>query len=133
MKGNRCLVLLFTLLTAPLMLAVAQQAQNPETVPLQKGGMTYFTAKMDSLTEKLSLTPDQQAKLKPLAMQETGLLEEIRDNTALSPKEKWEKLQQIVLASDKQMKPWLSEEQWQKLQALRKDQKSRLQSYAKQK
>lgn len=133
MNSNRYFLLGCALFAALLVSAAAQQAGNPEVVPLNKGGMTYFTAKMDRLTEKLSLTADQQAKLKPIAMQETGLLEEIRENPGLSSKEKWAKLQQIVQASDKQMKPWLSDDQWQKLQALRKDQKSRLQDYAKQK
>jgi hypothetical protein len=36
-----------------------------------------------------------------------------------------------VLESDKQMKPWLSVQQWEKLQALRKDQKEQLKQYAK--
>jgi hypothetical protein len=85
---------------------------------------------MENLTTKLSLTPDQQAKLKPIAEQEVGLLEEIRGNNVLSRKEKLDRLQKIVLDSDKQMKPWLSAEQWQKLQALRSDQKERLKQYA---
>jgi hypothetical protein len=64
-------------------------------------------------------------------MQEANLLEEIRGNTGHSRKEKLARLQQVVLESDKQMKPWLSVQQWEKLQTLRKDQKEQLKQYAK--
>ena len=84
-----------------------------------------------NLTSKLNLTPDQQTKLKPIAEQEVNLLEEVRGESGYTQKEKLAKLQKAVLESDKQMKPWLSAEQWQKLQALRKDQKEQLKQYAK--
>ena len=41
-------------------------------------------AKMENLTQKLQLNPDQQAKLKPIAEQEVGYLEEIQLNPVLS-------------------------------------------------
>jgi hypothetical protein len=108
-----------------------QQAGSLDVNTIKAGSTTYFTAKMENLTTKLDLTPDQQAKLKPIAEQETNLLEEIRGNPGYSRKEKLAKLQQTVLESDKQMKPWLSAQQWEKLQALRKDQKEQLKQYAK--
>jgi len=107
------------------------QLDSREANAITVGGTPYFTSKMENLTTKLELTPDQQARLKPIAQQEVGLLEEIRGNPGLSRKEKLAKLQQIVLDSDKRMRPWLSAEQWEKLQALRKDQKERLKQYAK--
>ena len=110
---------------------VGQQADSPEVNAIKAGPTPYFTTKMENLTTKLALTPDQQAKLKPIAEQEANLLEEIRGNSGYSRKEKLAKLQQTVLDSDKQMKPWLSAEQWEKLQTLRKDQKERLKQYAK--
>jgi hypothetical protein len=108
-----------------------QQADSREANAIKAGGTAYFTTKMENLTTKLDLTPDQQAKLKPIAEQEVGLLVGVRGNPAFSRKEKLAKLQQIVLDSDKQMRPWLSAQQWEKLQALRKDQKERLKQYAK--
>jgi len=108
-----------------------QQAGSLDVNTIKAGSTTYFTAKMENLTTKLDLTPDQQAKLEPIAEQETNLLEEIRGTPGYSRKEKLAKLQQIVLESDKQMKPWLSAQQWEKLQALRKDQKEQLKQYAK--
>jgi len=48
----------------------------------------------------------------------------------LSKKQKVKRLQAIVSGSDNEMKPFLSAEQWQKLQGLRKDQKAELKKYA---
>ena len=121
--------LIFALFAFPC--ARAQQADNATVNAVRTGGSTYFTAKMETLTTKLNLSPDQQAKLKPIAEQEVGLLEEIRGNPELSRKEKLARLYKIVGDSDKQMKPWLSAEQWDKLQSLRKDQREQLNQYAK--
>jgi hypothetical protein len=126
--------LIFAIAISCLMLAVpcdAWQAESPEMTAVKTGASNYFTTKMDSLTTKLQLNPDQQAKLRPIAEQEVNLLEEVRDNSVISRKDKLAKLQQVVLHSDQQMKPWLSAEQWQKLQALRTEQKAELKQYAK--
>lgn len=112
-------------------LCTGQQTGSLDANTIKAGATPYFTAKMENLTTKLDLTPDQQAKLKPIAVQETNLLEEVRGNPGYSRKEKLARLQQVVLESDKQMKPWLSAPQWEKLQALRKDQKEQLKQYAK--
>jgi len=112
-------------------LCTGQQAGSLDVNAIKAGSTPYFTTKMENLTTRLELTPDQQAKLKPIAEQETNLLEEIRGNSGRSRKEKLTRLQQVVLESDQQMKPWLSAQQWQKLQALRKDQKEQLKQYAK--
>jgi len=106
-------------------IVLGQETANKYDV-LKTGGSPYFTAKIENLTEKLQLNTDQQAKIKPIAEQEVGYLEEIRGNSALSKKDKLKKLKTIVNNSDTQMKSMLSPEQWQKLQTLRKKQKSEL-------
>jgi Spy/CpxP family protein refolding chaperone len=130
MKLSLCfaLAVLCSILTTPCR---SWQADSREFSAVKAGGTPYFTAKMENLTTKLELTPDQQAKLKPIAEQEVGLLEQIRGISGLSQKEKLSRLQRIVMDSDKQMKPMLSPEQWQKLKTLRKDQKEQLKQYAK--
>jgi len=106
-------------------IVLGQETANKYDV-LKTGGSPYFTAKIENLTEKLQLNTDQQAEIKPIAEQEVGYLEEIRGNSALSKKDKLKKLKTIVNNSDTQMKSMLSPEQWQKLQTLRKKQKSEL-------
>ena len=123
MPTRQYVVILLTMFAASIVLG--QETANKYDV-LKTGGSPYFTAKIENLTEKLQLNTDQQAKIKPIAEQEVGYLEEIRGNSALSKKDKLKKLKTIVNNSDTQMKSMLSPEQWQKLQTLRKEQKSEL-------
>jgi hypothetical protein len=44
-------------------LCSGQQTESREANAIKMGGTPYFTAKMENLTTKLDLTPDQQAKL----------------------------------------------------------------------
>jgi len=92
----------------------------------------YFSTRLDRLTEILALTPDQQAKVKPILEQESGELAQVRNNTAISKKDKLDRLQSVVLNSDQKMKPILSTAQWQKLQDVRKEQKQEVEKFAKQ-
>src|SRR5215475_5781011 len=130
MRMSRHLAGLFLWMLLAIALCGGQQADSVPVDAIKAGSTPYFTTKIENLTTKLDLTPDQQAKLKPIAMQETNLLNGIRGNSGYSQKQKLAKLQEVVLESDKQMKPWLSAQQWEKLQALRKDQKEQLKQYA---
>lgn len=69
--------------------------------------------------------------LRPIAEQETAYIEQIRTNPVLSLETKFDRLKTIVRGSDKQMKAFLSAQQWQKLQALRKEQQTTLEEYVK--
>jgi hypothetical protein len=86
----------------------------------------YFSQKLQHLSEKLDLSPDQQAKIKPILEQEAGEAGESISNPVLSSEDKLNKLQTIVRSSDKKLKPILSADQWQTLQDMRKQQKQEL-------
>ena len=86
----------------------------------------YFSQKLQHLSEKLDLSPDQQAKIKPILEQEAGEAGESMANPVLSAEDKLNKLQTIVRSSDKKLKPILSADQWQTLQDMRKLQKQEL-------
>ncbi len=118
------------LIAAPAFLCATPQTEAQSVAALKEGGSAYFTTKIENLTNKLDLTPDQQEKLRPIAEQEVGYLEEIRGNAVLSKEQKIKKLEEIVRRSDQQMKPFLSADQWEKLEALRKEQKEELKKYA---
>ncbi len=134
MKQREVTILVAALLILPIALAqqnAQQDTQETKTADaVRAGGSTYFTAKLDNLTQTLRLTPDQQTKIKPIAEQEVAYLEQIRANPVASRQEKLKRLKDIVQTSDTQMKPVLSPEQWQKLQTLRKQQKEQLKQYA---
>jgi Spy/CpxP family protein refolding chaperone len=110
-------------------LHTSAQSDDATIAALKRGESTYFTAKMQNLSDELHLNQSQQTRLRPIAEQETAYIEQIRLNPVLSLEDKFKRLQTIVKNSDNQMKHFLSAQQWQKLQSLRKDQKANLENY----
>lgn len=102
------------------------------TVPSQSGfdwskaPGHYFSMKMKHLTTTLNLSEDQQAKIKPIADQESSEAGSVIFTPVVSRKERLSQWEKIVRSSDAKMKPILTDAQWQKLQQLRKDQKVEL-------
>jgi len=92
---------------------------------LAKAPGEYFSMKMEHLTDTLGLTQDQQTKIKPIVENETTNMTDVWGNPALSPKDKIKKWQTVVNASDQQIKPVLTGDQWTKLQQLRAEQKQK--------
>jgi Spy/CpxP family protein refolding chaperone len=86
----------------------------------------YFSQKLRHLSEKLDLTPDQQAQIKHVLEQEAGEAGQFISNPVLSTKDKLKKLETIVRSSDQKLKPILSADQWQTLQNMRKQQRREL-------
>ena len=86
----------------------------------------YFSQKLRHLSEKLDLTPGQQAQIKPILEQEAGEAGHFIANPVLSRKDKLKKLETIVRSSDQKLKPILSADQWQTLQELRGQQRREL-------
>jgi hypothetical protein len=106
--------------------------ESRETLPIEKtvdwsnAPGQYFSMKMQNLIERLSLTDDQRARIKPIAEQEAGELEYLWGNPAISDKDKLKHLEKVVRASDTKIKPILSPEQQAKLEQMRAEQKQEL-------
>jgi hypothetical protein len=96
------------------------------TVDWSKAPGQYFSMKMQNLTERLSLTQDQRAKIKPIAEQEAGELGDLWGNPVMSDTDKLKQLEKVVRSSDAKLKPILSPEQQVKLEQMRKEQKQEL-------
>jgi hypothetical protein len=92
--------------------------------------ISYFSSRLERLTEMLNFTADQQAKA-PILEQDRGELNVMRANPAISRKEKLDRLQSATRKSDEKMKRILSADQWQKRQDTRKQQKEQLKKIAK--
>jgi len=103
-----------------------------ETSPAQSGldwsnaPSQYFSMKLQNLSEKLALSDDQQAKIRPILEQESGELSPLWNNPVISRKEKLDTLEKVVRASDEKIRPILSQSQREKLQEMRKEQKDQL-------
>jgi hypothetical protein len=98
----------------------------PGKLDVSRAPNEYFSLKLQNLTEKLTLSDDQQARLRPILEQESGELSPLWNNPVLSRKEKLESLEKVVRASDQKIKPILSQDQWGKLQDMRKEQKGQM-------
>lgn len=103
-----------------------------ETIPAQ-GGLDlskapgqYFSLKLQNLSDKLILSDDQQAKIRPILEQESGELSPLWNNPVIPRKEKLDTLERVVRASDEKIRPILSQSQREKLQEMRKEQKDQL-------
>lgn len=86
----------------------------------------YFIMKMRNLSTNLNLSDEQQTRIKRIAEQETAEAGGVIFTPVVSRKERLSKWEKIVRSSDEKMKPILTQEQWQKLQQMRKDQKREL-------
>jgi hypothetical protein len=91
-----------------------------------KGQSQYFSMKMKNLSTSLSLSEEQEVKIKPIAEQESAEAGGVIFTPVVSRKERLSQWEKIVRKSDAKMRPILSEAQWQKLQDIRKDQKREL-------
>ena len=100
---------------------------SQKTVPERSLDLTricgqYFILTLQRLSKDLVLTDDQQIKIRPILEQETGEVDEICFNPALSKKEQPNRFETIVRPSDNQITPLLSTGQIHQLEDLRKEQ-----------
>lgn len=115
--------------TKELPILSRQALSSGKGVDVSKIPGHYFSLKLQNLTEKLNLNQDQQTKIKPILEQETGEVGQFWMNPVLSQEEKLNRLENVVRASDKKLKPLLTSEQVDKLRALRKGQKERARKF----
>jgi hypothetical protein len=103
-----------------------------EVLPTQSGidwskaRSQYFSMKQQHLSDELSLTDDQQAKIKPLIEQEAGEAGTILWTPVVPAKDRLKQFEKIVRASDAKIKTFLSPAQANKLAELRKEQRVEL-------
>ena len=91
-----------------------------------KAPSQYYSMKMKNLSTSLNLSEEQQVKIKPIAEQESAEAAGVIFTPVVPRKERLSQWEKIVRSSDAKMKPILTQEQWQKLQEVRKDQKREL-------
>ena len=76
--------------------------------------------KVQAIAQQLDLTPQQKIKILPILSDEAPKVEAIKNDNSLSKVQKIQKIRAIHQQTDPQMKGILSQEQYQKLQAIRK-------------
>jgi len=82
------------------------------------------TPLIDKLTTDLNLTPDQQAKIKPILMDRHTKVKAIRDDASLSKQQKKEQLKEIGQTTDGQIKAILTPDQQTKFDMIKGEMKA---------
>jgi len=111
--------------TALPILSTTKLSRKP-TIDWSKAPGQYYSMKMKNLSTALNLSDEQQAKIQPIAAQETAEAAAVIFTPVVSRKERLGQWEKIVRSSDIRMKPILSEFQWRRLQEIRRDQKHEL-------
>ena len=108
-----CLLAIGTVLTLTLTTA-AQQTTN-STTDAAKSGVPTAQEQLKVLSEKLDLTGDQQAKIKPILQELHDATVKLVDDKSLSQEERLAKVRPLRYGADKKMRAVLSEYQKKKL------------------
>ena len=77
------------------------------------------TTKVQAIAQQLDLTPQQKVKILPILADEGPKVEAIKNDNSLSKVQKIQQIKAIHRQTDPQMKAILSQERYQKLQAIR--------------
>jgi len=85
----------------------------------------YFSHRLQKVDTQLSLTSEQKAKLKPILEQETGEMEVVYGNPALSQSQKLKKYWAIMNKSNASIKPLLTDEQKPAFENMQKELKQK--------
>src|SRR5512138_2862944 len=70
--------------------------------------------RMQVVAQELNLTEDQKTQLKPIFKKEADKLRALREDTALTREQRQEKLKAIREEFQKEVKPVLTADQWEK-------------------
>ena len=126
MSNSRWSILtILMLLAAGLMFAqTSQESQAP--TPHKHAGMHHNGESVDQhlqmLSEKLNLTDDQKAKLKPVLQDQMQQMKAVREDSSLSQEQKHAKMKSIHESLDDQINAVLTPEQQAKFKQMRQEQ-----------
>ena len=83
------------------------------------------------LSKKLSLSDDQQAKLKPILEDQRKQMETIHSDSSLSREDRFSKMQELRKSSDDQIKSVLNPDQQKNFDKMRDEQHERMKNWRK--
>jgi protein CpxP len=116
-------ILTILVVLATCLLLAAQTNAAPQTS--QQGheaiGATSPEAHLQMLSEKLNLTEDQKAKLKPILLDQAQQMKAVRDDTSLTPEQKAAKKKAIHETTHDQINAVLTPEQQEKFKEMKQE------------
>jgi len=124
MGGNMATTLRFSTFTAlgvlgASLLLAGQTAQPPQTAPATGHSAMSADAHLQMLSEKLNLTDEQKAKLKPILQDQEQQLRTLNDDTSLNQEQKTAKKKALHETFHEQINAVLTPEQQAKLKEMR--------------
>ena len=132
-RSERTLLLLFALAILSMMavgIRVALSTPLPQAAQHPGGhhgpGMMGPEQELGWLSDKLQLTDDQKAKIKPLIEDEHKQLKALREDTSLSREEKHAKFRQIHTSTYDQIRSLLTEPQQATLKQMEEQREQRM-------
>ena len=123
-------IAVFLLALAAGIMVVAPASYAVQTAPAAQehgamGGSTMGPMtpenRLKMLTEKLNLTDDQQAKLKPIIEDQSKQMKAIHEDTSLAPADKQAKMKELHESSIEKMNAILTPEQQTKWKQMRQE------------
>ena len=93
----------------------------------RRGMMQSPDERLQMLTKQLNLTDDEQAKIKPILVDEQKKMEDLRSDSTLSRQDRFQKMRDIREDSSKQIRSNLDENQQKKFDDMQKEQQKRMQ------
>jgi protein CpxP len=99
--------------------------------PMGRRQMPSVDDQIKHLSKKLSLTDDQQAKLKPILEDQRKQMETIHNDSSLSRQDRFSKMQELRKSSDDQIKSVLNADQQKNFDKMREDQHDHMKNWRK--
>lgn len=112
-------IYLFTALLCSSMAVLPAFTSFPQRAPAYTQKPTALS-KAEAIAQQLDLTPQQKLKVLPILGDEAPKVKAIKENNQLSKVQKIQQIRAIHQQTDPQMKAILSKQQYEKLQAIRK-------------
>lgn len=104
-----------------------KQMQQPQgKMNHRRGMMQSPDERLQMLTKQLNLTDDEQAKIKPILVDEQKKMEDLRSDSTLSRQDRFQKMRDIREDSSKQIRSNLDENQQKKFDDMQKEQQKRM-------
>jgi Spy/CpxP family protein refolding chaperone len=103
-----------TVLMFALSMGAQQTAQSPDN-HTAAAAVANVDQHLKMISEKLALTPDQEAKARPILQQMHDESQKLQDDTTLTPEQRQAAMHPIFMKADQQMREFLTDDQKKKL------------------
>ena len=101
-------------------IANASETANPTTI------QATLIQRMQNISKQLNLTQEQKTQLRPIILNELQKIKALREDKSLLPRQKLQRLKAIREEVAPQVKAILTPEQFEKWQAIRKENRDKI-------